>query len=244
MEKQGKFLLLVCSVILAASFIIGFSVIHGSKIIATVIKDKGSNLPQARLNEPKWPNIPMPQAKDLEPGSKVVSGVTAGHNEVMGNKNAKVLMVEFSDFQCPFSKRFYQGVFPQIEKEYIKNGKVKFAYRNFPLMFHPLARPAAMACECAGEQGKYWQMFDKLSKGDSLEKDYLKKYAKEVGLNMGSFEACLESGKTKIRIDSDMSDAQKLGVQGTPAFFINGRLVEGALPFEAFKKIIDEELKK
>lgn len=244
MEKNRFLLLLICVSVLIASGIVGYSVIYSSKIIAATIRDKQMTSPQPRLNEPRWPNIPMPQAKDLEPGSKVVPGVTAGHNEVMGNKNAKVLMVEFSDFQCPFSKRFYQGVFPQIEKEYIKNGKVKFAYRNFPLAFHSQARPAAIACECAGEQDKYWQMFDKLSKGDSLETADLKKYAKEIGLDMGSFEACLTGEKTKTLIDSDMSDAQKLGVQGTPAFFINGRLVEGSMPFETFKKIIDEELSK
>lgn len=241
MEDKKNFLVLVCVSILIASVIVGFSVIYGSKIVATAIKNKEIAVSQAKLNDPR---LPMPQAKNLEPGSKRVPGVTAGQHAVKGNKNAKVLMVEFSDFQCPFSRRFYQSAFPRIEKDYIETGKVKFAYRNFPLGFHPKAKPAAIACECAGEQGKYWQMFDKISLAESLEIASLKQYAREIGLNTANFNACLDGEKTKHLVEMDMADGVKLGVQGTPAFFINGRLIEGALPFESFKKIIDEELGK
>lgn len=240
MEKQKLLIALVCVSILIASGIIGFCVVSGSKIIANAIKEKGI----AGLSD--FRNRPRPDlaaAKMPEPGTRKVKGVTAGRSAIKGDSKAKVLIVEFSDFQCPFSRRFFQGVLPRIEKEYISTGKVKFAYRYFPLGFHPLAVPAAMACECAKEQGKFWQMFDKISNSDSLENESLNKFAADIGLNTDGFNKCLDSQKTKAIVDADMKEGLGYGVKGTPAFFVNGRFIEGALPFEAFKKIIDEELK-
>jgi protein-disulfide isomerase len=176
-------------------------------------------------------------------GSQKFEGVTSGGNQVKGAANAPVLIVEFSDFECPFSKRFYQETFPQIEKEYISTGKVKFAFRDFPLPFHDQAMPAAIASRCAGEQGKYWEMFAKLlSSAEKLDSQVITISAHEAGLNKEEFTSCFNDPASKEQVMKDLKEGAKFNIGGTPVFFINGRKVEGALPFEAFKQVIEEEL--
>ena len=177
-----------------------------------------------------------------ELGSEKVEGVTPGTNQVKGAASAPVLMVEFSDFECPFSKKFSLETFPQIEKEYISTGKVKFAYRDFS--FHLQTKSPVTASRCAGKLGKYWEMFDKISKSVMLEKDSISIFAKEIGLDKDNFTRCLNDPSVKNEIQKDIDEAAKFGVKGTPAFFINGRMLLGAMPFEVFKQVIDEELKK
>jgi len=132
----------------------------------------------------------------------------------------------------------------KFKKEYIDTGKVKFAYRDCPLGFHPQAKPAAVALRCAGKQNKYWQMFNKLCQNNALDANSLKKYGQDIGLSFANFEKCLSDPAIAKIVDKDTGEASKFGVQGTPAFFINGRFIEGAYPFEAFKKVIEEELNK
>ncbi len=166
--------------------------------------------------------------------------VSADDDPSIGSENASVTIVEFSDFQCPFCARAVPTV-KQILKEY--DGKVKIVYRDFPLGFHENAQKAAEASECADEQGKFWEYHDLLFENQgNLDAVSLKKYAKDLKLNTSEFDACLDSGKYAAEVQKDASDGQSYGVSGTPAFFINGRLVSGAQPFENFKKIIDEEL--
>ena len=161
-------------------------------------------------------------------------------------------MIEFSDYQCPFCRSFWRDSLTQLKKEYIDTGKVKFVYRDYPLSFHPMAQPFAEASECADDQGKYWQMHDKIfseqeKKGQgtiTLTFDDLKLWASQIGLDKNKFNKCLDSGKYKAEVQKDFDDGSKAGVSGTPSFFINGRLLVGAQPFSAFKAIIDEELKK
>jgi protein-disulfide isomerase len=198
----------------------------------------GGNQGLAQQKPGDKPKIPS----DL--GSQKVEGMTSGTSQIKGANNAPVLMVEFSDFECSFSKRFYQETFPQIEKEYISTGKVKFAYRDFPLPFHSQAMPAALAARCAGKSGKFWEIFDKFSHSDKLDQDTITMAAKEVGLDKDSFTLCLNDSKVKSEVQKDMDEGSKFGVRGTPAFFINGRMIFGALPFEGFKQVIDQELKK
>jgi len=164
---------------------------------------------------------------------------------IKGSSNAPVTMIEFSDYECPFCGRYFQQTYPQIVKEYVDSGKVKIVFRDFPLSFHENAQKAAEAAECAGEQGKYWEMHDKLFKNqDALEVNSLKQYAKELGLNTKTFDDCLDSGKMDSEIQKDFEDGQDAGVSGTPAFFINGIPLTGAQPFEEFKKIIEQEINK
>jgi len=164
---------------------------------------------------------------------------------VKGDKNAKVTIVEWSDFECSFCTRFYKQTLPSIDKEYIKTGKVKFIFRDYPLSFHKNAQKASEAAECAGEQGKYYEMHDKLFEdGVKGGVDSFKQFAKDLGLDTSKFNDCLDSGKMEAETKKDMADGSAAGITGTPGFIINGKLVKGAQPFENFKAIIDAELAK
>jgi protein-disulfide isomerase len=174
--------------------------------------------------------------------------VSLGTAAIKGDKNAPVTMLEFSDFECPFCSRFAMGTLPQIVSEYVDKGKVKMAYRHFPLGFHANAKPAAMASECAREQGGddvFYKFHDKIfADQKNLSVDNLKKWAVEMGLKADQFNTCLDTRKFEKLVDADMAEAQTYGINGAPAFFINGRLISGAQPFAAFKTVIDEELAK
>jgi len=174
--------------------------------------------------------------------------VSLGNAAVKGDKNAPVTILEFSDFECPFCSRFFLNTMPQIVSEYIDKGKVKLAYRHFPLGFHQNAKPAAIAAECAREQGgdeMFFKMHDKIyTDQQNLSVENLKKWAGEFGLKTDKFNDCLDTKKYEKQVDADQVEGQSYGVNGTPAFFINGRLLSGAQPFAAFKTIIDEELAK
>jgi len=237
--------------IIVAALIIGICIVIGFKAIAINMKTIEINVSEKTMQKfiDGMKSLGGPRGEgpggDIRPaqGSKRVEGVLAGSNPIKGNAEAPVLMVQFSDFQCPFSKRFYKEVFPQIEKEYISTGKVKFAYRDFPLEFHPLAKGAAAASRCAGKENKYWEMFDKLSQNEQIDTESLKKYAQEIKLDMQAFNGCLNEQKVKDEVDKDFKEGSGFGVSGTPSFFINGRFVVGAQPLDIFKKIIEEELK-
>ena len=161
-----------------------------------------------------------------------------------GSSNAKVTIVEYSDFQCPFCSKG-AAVISEIKKAY--KGKVRVVFKNFPLPFHPLAKGAAEAALCAGEQGSdyFWKLHDLMFKDQaSLTQDQLTKIAKKIGVNVEKFSKCLESNKFLSKIKDDMALGQELGIKSTPTFFVNGQLLNGALPFGVFKEIIDAELAK
>jgi len=182
-------------------------------------------------------------------GSGVVE-VSVDDDAFMGKKNAPVVIVEFSDFQCPFCRSFWRDTLPEIKSQYIDTGKVRFVYRDFPLDFHPGAMPAAQATECAEDQGKFWEMHDKIFSEQDKQGggtvqfgvDDLKKWASETGLNAGDFNSCLDSQKYAEEVKNDSNDGRVAGISGTPSFSINGRMIVGAQPFSAFKAIIDDEL--
>jgi len=157
-----------------------------------------------------------------------------------GPENAPITIVEFSDFECPFCSRA-NATLAQVEEAY--PGKVRVVFRDFPLSFHPNAKKAAEAGHCADEQGKFWEMHDKMFANQrALDVASLKTYAKDIGLDEEAFDACLDGGKKAALVQENLDAGMQLGVRGTPAFFINGRMVAGALPFAEFAKIIDEEL--
>lgn len=185
---------------------------------------------------------PAPASLSAEKFNDVVKDAVL----VSGNANAKVKLVEFTDFECPFCARFFTDTFPQIEKEYIQTGKIAYYIRHFPLYsLHPNAENASLAAECAKEQGKFKGMHDLVFQNQkALAADNLKSYAQQLGLNTGNFNSCLDSKKYKSAIDRDVKVGGEVGVTGTPAFFLNGRIIQGAQPFANFKATIDEELKK
>ena len=164
---------------------------------------------------------------------------------VRGNANAKVTIVEFSDFECPFCIRS-QASTKKVREVY--GDKVKFVFKDFPLSFHPSAMNAHLASNCMYKENpaNYWNFFDEVFSptrpANILQADTLKNLAIKHGANPATYEKCVMSADTKKEVEGDISEGEKLGVNGTPAFFINGRLLSGALPFEEFQSIIDEEL--
>ena len=164
---------------------------------------------------------------------------TAGR-PVRGSATAPVEIIEFSDFECPFCLKSVPVV-AQVLKTY--GDRVRLVYRHFPLPNHPNARPAAEASLCAAEQDQFWAFHDRLFESQSrLTVPDLKQHAAALGLDATKFNTCVDARKYRAEVDRDITAAQEAGVTGTPAFFINGRLLGGAQPFEAFQKVIDEEL--
>ncbi len=160
-----------------------------------------------------------------------------------GAKDAAVNIVEFSDFQCPFCKAVVPTLH-QIVSQYA--GKVRLVFRDFPIAsLHPLAPKAHEAARCAAEQGKFWEYHDLLfERSPNLNPPELKQYARDLKLDGDSFDKCVDSGKHQPVVAGDIQDGTKLGITGTPTFFINGRMLVGAQPIAAFQKIIDGELAK
>jgi len=170
----------------------------------------------------------------------VIDVATAGRPERGAGAKAPVTIIEFSDYQCPFCKRAEDSVNKVMQ---VYGDKVRLVFRDYPLPMHPMARPASEAAACANAQGKFWEYHAKLFDNQSaLQDDKLKQYAKDVGLDSTKFDECLEKKPHKAAIDQDIADGNKVGVNGTPAFFINGRMISGAQPFEKFKEIIDDEI--
>ena len=167
--------------------------------------------------------------------------VTPGNGPSKGPKDAPVTLVEFTDYQCPYCAQARPTV-SQVADEY--KSDVYYVVRNFPLDFHNFAKKAAEAALCSNEQKKYWDYSTKLwNNQKALDVPSLKKYAEDMKLDMTKFNECLDSGKYSAQLSQDIQEGMKAGVSGTPAFFINGQMITGAQPPEAFKKIIDSELK-
>lgn len=178
-------------------------------------------------------------------------GVTGG--AVLGDADAPVTIVEFSDYQCPFCRRYSLTVFPILKREYIDTGKVRYVFRDFPLTsIHQQAEKAHESAHCAGEFNKYWEMHDMLfEKQNDLMVPSLKQYAGELGLDSTTFEECLDSGKYQVAIQKDVDDGGAAGIRGTPSFFvgksgsgdsITGMIIRGAQPLAKFQTIINQLL--
>lgn len=178
--------------------------------------------------------------------------IDTGDDPSLGSEDAKVVIVEFSDYQCPFCRTFWRNTLPQLKEKYIDTSKVKFVYRDFPLDFHPAAIISAQAAQCAGDQGRYWEFHDKVFEEQDKQgegtiaytADDIKKWAGEINLDLNEFNECIASEKYNEEVKKDYEDGVKYGVSGTPTIFINGRKIVGAQPFENFSAIIEQELQK
>lgn len=205
--------------------------------------EKNNVQPQgvAQTAQPSGTN---PQA--TQPPKKV--DVTVGHFPIQGNKDAKVTVVEFADFRCPFCERFFTDTTSKLMKDYVATGKIKFAFRQYAFL-GPASTTAANAAECANEQGKFWEYHDYLYKNQPPESDTsmyttekLTQVAQDLGLDQSQFQSCLFSTKFSQKVSDDFSDGQKAGVSGTPTTFVNGTPIVGAQPYESFKTAIDQAL--
>lgn len=196
---------------------------------------------QAAANAPKELNIDYTQYLD--------------DDAVFGDPNAPVTIIEFSDYQCPYCRSFYNETLPQIVTNYVDTGKVKIVYRDLPLLDkHPGAMPSAIAANCARAQGgdeMYYKMHDAIFDGQnavSLKKtveitdESLKQYAIDLGLDTATFNTCFEEGNEAEEVQKDMADADAIGISATPSFLVNNYFIEGAEEFATFQEIIEKEL--
>lgn len=193
--------------------------------------------------------IPLDSGLVLNSGEDIPSDVEveAGDSPVKGEADAPVTIIEFLDYQCPFCERFFKQTLPLIEEQYIKTGKVRLVYKDFPLIsIHPEAEKAAEAARCAREQKGdegYFKMHDKLFENQQeLSVENYKKWARDLGVVGTKFDECLDKGKYSDAVEEELAYGEQLGVTGTPAFFINGRMISGAQPFDVFKQAIDSAL--
>jgi protein-disulfide isomerase len=245
-QPLNKKLALICGTIIVACLIIAGTILYtNSKSSRDNVVINGNAQNQQQQQQPTGP-----------------VKVSVDNDAVLGDKNAPLTMIEFSDYECPFCKRHFTDVYPQIKKDYIDTGKLKLVYRDFIAVpsHNPLATSEAMAAECAREQGgdsAYFKYHDEIfkrttSNGNGLAVSQLTVIAKDLGLNSTTLQQCLDSNKYKDEVNKDIADASKVGVNGTPSFFvgkssqdgtIDGTIIVGAQPYAAFKVIIDEMLK-
>jgi protein-disulfide isomerase len=188
-------------------------------------------------------------ASDAMLGSDGKIRLNVANGYWLGNKDAPLTMVEFTDYQCGFCQRFHLETFPEIRKKYIDTGKVRFVSRDLPLDFHSNAFHAAEAARCAGDQGQFWPMRNTLvANANKLGGDEIQGYAKTLKLDLAAFRSCMDSGKHAAAIKKDVALAMALRIDGTPSFVIgkstpegvSGTLIIGALPFDAFEEKLGE----
>jgi protein-disulfide isomerase len=242
-QSGGPFIvaaLILGVAVLAGSFVVRSSLDAGTEELAGVREALGEV--QAVLEEATGNGGGRAEARPARPDPAERHEVALDGAPVRGPESAKVTIVEFADFQCPFCTRV-NSTLTQIREQYPKD--VKLVFKHLPLRIHPQAPGAHAAAEAAHRQGKFWEMHDKIfgNQGDLAPETFVA-YAGQIGLDVDAFKKDVGSDDVKKRLDADTREAQTLGVSGTPAFFINGKYLAGAQPFEAFKQRIDEELGK
>lgn len=211
---------------------------QGTGVVASGGDKSGTQVAVADPTDPSAA-VPTGDPEPAPPATPVPDITDADH--VRGNSDAKVTLIEYSDFECSFCSRHLETI-EQLLDEYPND--IRFVYRHFPLSFHQFAGPAAEASECAGVQGKFWEMHDGLfaaMESDGLSMDGIKQIAADIGLNTGTFNSCLDNGEMAEAVGEDYQSGIASGVGGTPGTFVNGQLVEGAVPYETFKQIVESE---
>ena len=236
--------LIVAATILGLSILGGAYILVGSVDRATEgIAALGGTLAKAAPAAGAAQAAPPAAAPRRGPDpAKAYAVNTKGSPAKGGGANAAVTLVEFSDFQCPFCSRV-TGTLDQIEEAY--GDKVRIVFKHLPLRMHSRAPMAHAASEAANSQGKFWEMHDLIfeNQRDLSEEAYLR-YAGQIGMDVDQFKKDLVSASVKARVDADAAEAAKLGVTGTPGFFVNGYFLSGAKPFSEFKRVIDEQIAK
>jgi len=244
---NGLIIIIIITIGIASFFAGSYTTnLNSDKILQEEFKNEIAKLELKILEKQlpaKQPSIPIKISTDNDP--------------IIGNPNAPITIIEFSDFQCPFCARFHVETLPLIMNEYINDGQVKLVFRDFPIQsIHPNALPASVAAECANEQGKFKEMHDILfenqNEWNNKNADNViisfNQYALEIGLEEEKFDSCLKNGKYVEEIQKDLDDGRAYGISGTPGFFVGNDQIgfvelKGAQPFENFKKVIDSQLK-
>ena len=229
--------------IVVAALILGVSIVAGALLIQRSLDEtvaQLATLTEAVESAPAAAPSPSRAARPARPDPSRRYSVNTKGSPVRGNPEAKIAVVEFSDFQCPFCGRVTPTL-EQVEREY--GDDVRIVFKHLPLSIHPKAPAAHAAAWAAHQQGKFWEMHDKIFENQrDLSEEAYTRYAAELGLDMERFEKDLASDAARQAVAADVAEAGTLGVTGTPGFFINGRFLSGAQPFASFKAMIDEEL--
>jgi len=228
--KLSHFYSVLVVLAFAAGILVGY-VAWGRNPAVTVTAPAAAQQPSGQIAEAPQPTQNPYTRYDIP---------TEGHPS-FGPDSAKITIVEFSDYQCPFCRRFHDDTYHALLDAY--PGQIRFVYRNLPLTsIHPEAMPAAVASLCANDQNAYWDYHEKLFSSETLDEATYIKYATDLGLDVDAFTACLSSGSHDEFIQKDMDFSINLGVQSTPTFFVNGLAIIGAQPLENFQQLIDKEL--
>jgi len=249
MAKKKTFNSLMASIIFASIIISASLIFFGMQLSGTEVNEEDL---QAAISigidkyiDDKQNEYENSQAAANEP---ILDVDLTDDDAFLGDKDAPVTIVEFSDYQCPYCERFWAETLPELEEKYINTGKVKFVFRDFPLSGHARAIPAAVAAECVsedlGDEG-YYAMHDEMFEnfGKLTDEDLLG-FALAVGADEASFVECYADQRFVAEAQADLQDGAKYGVTGTPAFFVNGQRLVGAQPFTAFEELIEAELAK
>jgi protein-disulfide isomerase len=240
--KSSHFYSLLVVLAFAVGTLVGFVIWGGDDMAAAAIaanaqnnaQNAAGNVPQAA--PPAGDVITAPTEPTFVRYDIPVEGFPSH-----GPEDAPITIVEFSDFQCPFCRRFHDETYQALLEAY--PGQIRFVYRNLPLTsIHPDAMPAAVASLCANDQGKYWEYHEKLFSSETLDEPTYIQYATDLGLDVDTFTACLSDGSHDEFIQQDMDFAINLGVQSTPTFFVNGLAIVGAQPLSKFTQLIDQDL--
>lgn len=250
----NKLQMLMIGALIVASFFIG------SLWTKVQYLEKGGTLVKGSTNTNTAGTQQAEQPQALPEEDTSPQKVSVDDDPILGNKNAKVTLIDFTDYECPFCKRHFDQAYSQLKKDYIDTGKVKMVVRDLPLSFHQNAHKEAQAAECAREQGgdtAYFKYHDEIfkrttSNGTGLALNQLSIIANDLGLNGNTLQTCLDSEKYKAEVDKDLDDATAVGASGTPTFFIgksssdgiiNGTKIVGAQAYSAFQAEIDKQLK-
>ena len=227
-----------------SALIIGSSIVAGSFLVRSAVDRTGNEVSALKIAVETAAKAPPPREagvrERIDPNRRYQ--VSTKGAPVRGDPDAKIAVIEFSDFQCPFCSRAVNTL-DRIEETY--GDKVRIVFKHMPLGMHQKAPAAHAAAEAAHRQGKFWPMHNKIFANQrEMSAEKYREYAQELGLDLKRFDRDLADAAVKERIDADAGEAARLGVTGTPAFFVNGRFISGAVPFEQIKVLLDEDLGK
>jgi protein-disulfide isomerase len=234
-KTDQKNYLIITAVILAFLLIIGAVLVRNKDVLVSQVKSKKSQLSQGGIQREKAQTKNQNPKIDIEDWPKI------------GKAEAKVVMIEYADFACPFCAKFHEQTFPLIKRDYIDKGKILFVYKDFIVVG---GERAAQAAHCAREQGKFWEYHDRLFSRNTQDRlkwedsQIHREYAKDLGLDENAFISCFESRRYQEKVLSSTQEALQNGAQGTPYFFINGTTIFGAQSYSSFQKVIDSALNK
>jgi protein-disulfide isomerase len=252
--------------IVVAALVLSVGMLFASNNVGNSLDKLSASIEKIKIQQVQAPAVtatPRPTATEVPTPTPAVIKMADQIKDspgMTGSKDAKVVIVEYSDYQCPFCRRHYAQVETQIMENYVKTGKVAYYWKDFPLVqLHPMATASAQAVRCAGEQGKYWEMHDKVFDEEhklkpdgstaSYTNDDLKKWASQItGIDATKFNACVDADKFKTEINNNEQQGIAIGIQGTPSFAIGkvdgtGTLISGAYPYETFQQAIENALK-